>query len=516
MVGTKTGQAFIYDRSDLTVPEPRRDYLDILAQQTRARTRARGQQRVQPADLPDLEDMDFYYKHTEQIQGQLNDLYEMNADLRAAGVADPSTGTDAGSRLYQKRRNELLIDARNSTQLQEEYKEARDVLAKQTGSFAYRDEDAAALRAYFEDVPLSEHRTGEIPIPMLRVKEPDFVLLDYYTGLAKKLKDGGKTEYGDDEVMQIAAETLGDPNVDAAITSIFSDISDEQADALDVLAAQRGVTPATLLSFAKLRPLISDPTSSYDIDEVINTFMPDPSASTREDGDRTTTWKGYPESRKQASAELVADQPGFTQALVAQGLISAGRSEEETKQAATAYARRVMDARLGTVTSTTFDEEGGYGGIGREQYIARRSQWLDDIMSNNPDRVINAAGYLNQTETTEGTTISELRIAPRQLSPGTPDGVHLIAKGSRQVKDEFGEYVSRPDEESFYPGAMTRESLAAWYDKAFFGVHKKTPYGVDSDTRGPQPSGSRQRGLGRGPGETPSPSDDVFNYVPNN
>lgn len=541
-VGTKQGQAFIYDRShNLHIEGTQRPvnaYLGQLDQERKAKAVAKQQKQKEDdawrQAMQGIGDQEYWYRHDEVIQSELNAVYEMGADLRAAGVSNPAVGTDAGSREWQKKYTQLMAMTQTSRQLKEVEKNFMDELGTQGDKKKYTPNSIGGFKSYLYDVPLDQHMTNNLPTPMLMLEEPGFIQYDQDLADRKKLKDGGVDvdNLSETDFINIATRTLETPETAQATISAIAAMTPEAQQALRAKAAERGMEPAVFLRTLQLAPIYRGKKDEFDFYAYIDQAKPSADKWGSSDGVRTTQGTSVRDREMKISVDVALGDANFVRQSYMQGRFGAvdpDASLEEMREAGRKTLPDIFASRVQTGSTTRVDLPSGNEGFGDADYIRQREKWLSDIKSGDETRMMRAAGYLRGVQTDTGETINYATTMNRRNTLKDGDVIIDPSTGEETVwnyGDEIPEdnavirFAAVEELTASRPGAkpknmttlfeinpdMDQEHLYSYYDRAFNSKDKgKTPYLAGDLIRGATDPTATQTPAGLVPAGTASP-----------
>jgi hypothetical protein len=490
-VGSDQGKAFVYDRSNLGlgggVAAAAFDQFNVKAAAATAAKTAKP-----TSGKKDEMQSEFWFRHNQEIQKELDSAFNMAAEIQAAG-GDPFGGNDPASQEFQKRATGLTAKSVYSKQLREQWTDFQTAVNGQNQNKSYTADSIKAVEEYYSK-PLEELMSGNVEPPKLIMEGSDFHILQYDTELSKGLKASGKDEYSDQDVWNFSAQSMQDPKVAEAVSSQLASLPQASYDILKNIASNSGVSPEVYMRYNQLRPHLLTGTENFDFEAVEKIDTPY-SKSDIESGDKTVSSMGINKKKARALAELTAR----SNSMYVQAGVKAGRFEQfgggpaasfdDNVKAATEFIYQKLVNQADSAYGLSEDEDGRYGGASRKEYEQNRIEWLQDIKSGDSTRMKNAAGYLGGLKLEDGSLVSNVSATGAAESTDASGGRPVFELGGiRPVKSDgspafgnvpVGKFYNQYETRQYYPKEMQDEELLRLYDQSFNEVHKKQTYGVD-------------------------------------
>lgn len=481
-VGSGQGQAFIYDRSNLVLQDPTAPlllskYLDQAKADNLAKKKKDAEAGANFKKFMD-DSQEYWYRHESEIQGGMDELYNMGAEILTKG-ADPFTGTDPASMEFRRRKDKIEKMSKYSLQLKElhgEYFKKIDQSGKDGAK--YTEASKKAMAEYFEK-PLSELIANNAEPPRLELEEPSFSILKYDTDIAKEVssaKDGG---VNDQDILTFAIKSLEDADVNDAVHTQISRLSDTGRQALTAMAQNQGMTPEIFLRYQQMKPHFQSGLDNFDFLKVENSMQPGLSSSSIEKGDITTSVTQLKPARAQEVAELIVmANPKYVQAGVAAGRFgSASNTFDQNAQAAVEWNKKRLLAEAKTVYEKSEDEDGKYGGYSRDQYMSNRAKWLEAVRQGDQVLAREAGDYLKGIELEDGSTVESVQAVTGESPVAGGAASNGIVLNTVRTWKEDGEIKVERKQVALSRGGETDEFLLRMHDQAFGGPAKKQLFG---------------------------------------
>jgi hypothetical protein len=476
-VGTDIGKAFVYDRSDLTLPNNISPRLYPQIARTAAVQQARRSTTAQQ-DRPSVDLSQAWYKHGAELQNGFNQVMELGAKIQSAGQ-DPYTGVDKASRFFQQAVSQIQQNAAYSSQLREMYEDGvgRITQAANDGNKSkYTPESIERFESFFTN-PLSDIvRTGALP-PNLEINRPYFELLTHDSGLAKGIMDSRDEAPSDQEIMEIAAQSLQNPDIQAATRQVMDgmmeNLDEERMQGLRNIAENQGMDLPTWIRYNQLAPHFDDPSAAYDFSAIEKSMQPGKSSVTRGDGRTTNKWVGLTEENARANTELIVRaNPMYVRNGVAQGRFgSPTNSFEENMEAAINWNTERLMSEADRLSSTTMTQQGG-----RDQELEMaRTQWLEDVRSGDFDRMQNAVDHIVGATLQNGTVVESAEVFETTEADGSVSyriAVNGVKGYMSEADEQTGEKSYEFDRNTLIidPNQFDSSGLTNDYDPSTFGV----------------------------------------------
>lgn len=492
-VGTDRGQAFIYDRSNLVLQDPK---APLLLQQHLQRAQLAKAQKAKDLSKAGSslqkfmnESNEYWYRHDNELQKRMDSVYNMGAEILAA-QADPFTSTDQASTEFRRKKDELVRMANFSNQLKDlhgEYFKKIDQGGKEGGK--YTDESKQAVAQYFE-TPLEELVNENREPPRLELSQPAFSVLEYDTGLAKDISSAKKDGVSDADIITFAAKSLENQDINDAIHTQMQRLGESGRRKITAMAQNQGMAPAVFLRYQQMKPHFRDNLESFNFVDVEKQMRPGLSSSRIERGDVTkAVTRLLPNAAEENARLIVVANPKYVQAGVAAGRFGSPTNNfDENVEAAIEWNKKRLLSQSKNVFERSEDEGAAsqFGGASREDYEANRALWLEAIRSGDPERAREAGDYLKGIQLEDGSRI-EQAVEPPSTSVmlgGADRGVQFQTVRTYKQDGEIKE-----ERKPFGVGSIedTDEFLLRLYDQAFSGPAKKQMFGDTQrvETNGP-------------------------------
>jgi hypothetical protein len=496
-VGSGQGQAFIYDRSDLSLKDPKAPLLfDTYLKRAQADRLANEKQKADSAkSLKKLMDNpnEYWYRHEKELQTGMDELYNMGAEI-LTNNADPFTGTDPASMEFRKKRDRLEKLSKYSMQLKElhsEYFKKIDASGKEGPR--YTEDSKKAVASYFE-TPLSALVDENKEPPRLELVEPTFSILQYDTDLAKGISATKKDGVSDTDIAAFAAKSLEDPKVNDAVYSQMQRLSKEGRKTITAMAQNQGMTPEAFLRYNQLRPHFQSGLDNFDFNKVEAQMKPGLTSSSIERGDVTTAvTKLKPARAEEAARLMVSSNPKYVQAGVASGRFgSPTNSFEENVEAAISWNKKRLLGQAVSKYTRSEDEDNRFGGYSSQEFMADRSEWLQTIRSGDNISAQEAGDYLKGVKLEDGSTIEKVEVvrgggvgSGLMMNDADDNVIELTTVRTTKSDGKINEErrTIAIDRENF-----TDEYLLRLHDQAFSGPAKKNLFGQTERTKRTQVS----------------------------
>lgn len=521
-VGTDQGKAFIYDRSNLALGQGAvvGAYEKIAAEQA-----ARKKSAAPKSDKDGKGEIasDFWFRHNKEMQDQVDQLFNMSADIEKAGT-NPFGGNDPASQEFQKRVAKMEAASKYSQQLKEQWGDFQKAVAGQNENKKYTQESINAIEEYYSK-PLEELMSGNVEPPKLVLEGSDFHILQYDTDLSKGLAASGKKEFNDQDVWNFASQSLQDEKVMEAISSQLSQMPEESYDLLKNMSSNAGVSPEVYIRYNQLRPHLLSGKENFDFEDVESKMDIPYRSYSVESGDVTKSGKGIDKNKARALAELmVRSDTAYVQAGIKSGRFNQfgggpTASFEDNVKAAIEFNYQRMVSSAESRYGLAEDEESMYGGSSRTDYQESRQRWLEDMRSGNAARMQNAAGYITGVKLEDGSRVDLAKAVGANQATDASDGQAVVElRGVRAVKSDgspafgnipSGQMFNQQRTRQMFPNAMSDEELLRYYDESFDKVHDRQIYGKDRTVPLPSRTASTYSG-GKPPAPTPQVTSKSF------
>lgn len=496
-VGTSQGQAFIYDRSDLTLQDPK---APLLLNEYYRQAQAAQASKVKP-DAGNMKKFmddsnEYWYRHEKEMRGEMDNLQNMGAEILAAGV-DPFTGVDPASLEFRKKADRVMKLSNYSKQLKElhgEYFKKIDAEGKEGPR--YTDASKQAVANYFE-TPLSDLINGNQEPPRLELTDPAFSILKYDSDMAKSISSSRKDGVEDTDILAFAVKSLEDPQINDAVYTQLQRMDDEGRAQLTAMAQNQGMTPEVYLRYNQMKPHFGSALDSFDFLEVEKQMKPGLSSSSVEKGDVTiSSTKLSPKKAEQTARMIVQSNPKYVQAGVKSGRFgSASNTFEENVDAAIEWNKSRLLNEAPSQYGRSEDEGGDnmFGGYSREQFASNRSEWLKAMREGDATVSKEAGDYLKGLTLEDGSTIEGVEFSMPDsgiITLGETNNRFIRLKTVRTAKKD-GKVLIERDYMDINPNDASNEYLLRLHDQAFSGPAKKQLFGnTERTVTGPYIPGS--------------------------
>lgn len=437
---------------------------------------------------------DHWYKHDNLVQGATDAWINQGAELMNQGI-DPWKGVDEKSQGFRKEFGRIASLAMASKQLQERFNTLRGKIdGADPGK--YTNKSLLDIADFFEKDPQEIMDKGLVP-PELEQRQPMIGLQDYYSKLMQPLNQTRNgNPYTDAELWDVAKRSLVDPekgdDLSISFRSAYGQMDEDERDDIRRRADASGVSiPQQMAYDYAQRYSVARKPFEYD------------------------TWKKAAVGRIEVPYKEWRGPDGFSTKVdkaeldkiagtVARDAFVADdralkeyekvlpRNEKETdgkyRQRAIADLAERMKSEVATKEAAGQTESGR----DRKEFQASRQQWLDDMVSGDPERYMEAAGYIVNTGDMLGNmTVLETAVLPPGDNKSVMTDVPMFSMklaGNLTLKDvetQTGiglptgtEVQQRGTETEIQIPISTRSenALLTLHDKAF-GQKKMAPYG---------------------------------------
>ena len=409
------GRAFILPEDDDALKALNFLVANQAKQQAAAKKTKSDKEKAAKSKLKELSQTEWWVKHDNELQGNMDKLLQLGSNLMAAGIKDPFSSTNPAAQQFQKEALRIQNRAQNSKQLKAMYNNTQQKIEQNPKM--YSPESIKSIDEYYNNNNLETiEETGAMP-PRLKHIDPAFDMQKYYGTFASNL--GAKNEDPSDmdfrEVIGIGLNDPANAGYKDALASQLDDMMQPenklQLDALKATAEDLGLDPEKdllqALGVTQLKSYFG--TKPIDVPLKIKDFLPKVHkyAKTEEDvaGVKQTTknWYLQPEKLKNAAKAFIDLNPRVVQQLLDDGAI-------EKKADAQEWVEKYMSSQVETLfeTSVTREKDGKYGGYGEDEANKDNDIWYQAFNGNYPADGTPEEKLRNQRKATEYANGAEL------------------------------------------------------------------------------------------------------------
>ena len=433
-----------------------------------------------------------WYKHENQVRSALNDWYNQGTKMMAGGI-DPWKSTDAAALAWRKDQLRVMGLAQASKQLQDRFTALRGKIDGAEPD-KYTSTSLNNIADFFDTDLQKVVDEGLVP-PDLMQRKPFLNLQDTFSKVMQPINQKKNGEpLTDSELWDVAKTTVADPeNGDELADSFRSALAqmdpEDQAD-IKRRAQAKGVSIPQQMAYDYASRYAQD-RKPFNYNDWMKVALDRVEVPYRE-------WKG-PESfsKKVDKQELNR----ITEAVARNMFVADDRALQEYEQVlprgseddGTYRKKAIAHLAQSLRDQTATQEMAGQTSEGKSnaELASSRIKWLDAMMSPDPEKYREAAGYLFQTGDVMGNmTVAESRVLPPAENKTTMTDVpvlSLMLKGNLSLKDVETQLPSGLPGESTVEQRgtetevqipitnATENYLLAMHDKAF-EQKKKAPF----------------------------------------
>jgi len=432
-----------------------------------------------------------WYKHDNQVRESLNSWFSKGAEIMARGT-DPWKGTDAESLAWRKDQLTVAGKAMASKQLQERFNALRTKIDGAEPD-KYTAASLANLADFFEKDLTEVIDKGLVP-PDLMQRRPMLQLQDYFSKVVQPIaqKKNGNP-FTEDELWDIAKTSVVDPekgdDLADSFRSALAQMDEVQRKDVEKRAKNKGVSIQQQMAYDYASKYATE-RKPFDYNDWKKVALARVDVPYKE-------WQGSENfSKKVDKAELdrivntvardmfVSDDRAL---LEYEEILPRDPNETDGKYRDRAIADLAKNLRAETATQEMSGQR--QSGKEKQDLTVSRTSWLDAIMSPDPEKYREAAGYLFQSGDLMGNmTVADSRVIPAQQSDNMQPFpvLRLALKGNLSLEDvtsqlptgvEVSEVTQRGTETDIEIPItnQTENYLLSLHDNAF-DQKKKTPF----------------------------------------
>lgn len=354
---------------------------------------------------------EFWYRHEQEKQLALDEVYNMGVEILSAG-ADPFSGVDKASQLFQQKYRELEGMSKYSNQVKDLHGKYIEKLDKDPANYSAGSK--LAVGSYFQ-ASLKDLMSGNVEPPRLVHVAPEFDLMKRDADIAAKMKGTKPDGWTDSDLQMIAAKDMNDPNIMSLLQSSIDNLNDNQRNMLKNMAGNKGMDPYTYLRVQQIKPHFKDYSDGYDYTEFEKSLKPGYTSSSYENTKGVTTSKsGLDINRTKDYVEfMVRNDSRYLQDVISKGKY--GTSPMNTPKE---NRRLVVDGNVNRLvgeakqeTKTTRDQSStfnNYFGSGHTKTEVESNQeaWWKDLQAGKTE----AAKYLKGLTMDDGAEVTDAYI----------------------------------------------------------------------------------------------------------